>query len=295
MSKDILIIEQQLQKYIDEYKTKKYNNQIELTNSIEYSLMAGGKRIRPRFVLEFNRLCGGKDSNALPFACAVEMIHTYSLIHDDLPCMDDDDMRRGRPSNHIKYSECTALLAGDALQSMAFEIMSRDIQPENAYSAVKAINYLSENCGISGMVGGQVIDIALENMDKKDINLDVITEMYCKKTSALIMSACIMGAIIGNASDKQIEATKKYALNIGLAFQIVDDILDLTSTTEKLGKPVLSDEKNNKNTIVSYIGIEKAKEKVYELTQEAIEQLKVFDNNSSDLKDIANSLINRDN
>ena len=292
MNKDISLIENKLQSYIDEYRENKYN-QLELINSMEYSLMAGGKRIRPRFVLEFNRLCGGKDEDVLPVACAIEMIHTYSLIQDDLPCMDDDDMRRGKPSNHIKFGESTALLASDALNSMAFEIMSRDTN--KSINLLKAINVLAVNSGASGMIGGQVLDIKLENMSKDEITLDIIREMYYKKTSALIISACVMGAIMGNATDEQIEATKKYATNIGLAFQIVDDILDLTSTTEKLGKPVLSDEKNNKNTIVSFIGIDNAYEKVEELTSKAIDQLSIFDNDSTVLKDIAISLITREN
>ena len=292
MNKDISLIENKLQSYIDEYRENKYN-QLELINSMEYSLMAGGKRIRPRFVLEFNRLCGGKDEDVLPVACAIEMIHTYSLIQDDLPCMDDDDMRRGKPSNHIKFGESTALLASDALNSMAFEIMSRDTN--KSINLLKAINVLAVNSGASGLIGGQVLDIKLENMSKDEITLDIIREMYYKKTSALIISACVMGAIMGNATDEQIEATKKYATNIGLAFQIVDDILDLTSTTEKLGKPVLSDEKNNKNTIVSFIGIDNAYEKVEELTSKAIDQLSIFDNDSTVLKDIAISLITREN
>ena len=295
MNKDIQIIEKHLQEYINEYKSNKFKNQIELTNSMEYSLMAGGKRIRPRFVLEFNRACGGKDEEALPFACAIEMVHTYSLIHDDLPCMDDDNFRRGKPSNHIKFGESTALLAGDALQSMAFEIMSRSVTKENAYRAVKAINCLAYNCGTDGMVGGQVVDIALETMKNEDASLEVIKEMYKKKTSGLIVSACVMGAIIGGASEIQIKSANKYASNIGLAFQIVDDILDITSTTEKLGKPVLSDEKNNKNTLVSVVGIEKSKEEVTRLTDEAILQLSAFENNIDTLTEIANSLVNRDN
>lgn len=294
MNNDIQIIENALSGYIAKFKSEKYKNQLILAQAMEYSLMAGGKRIRPRLVLEFCRACGGNIAEALPFACAIEMIHTYSLIHDDLPCMDDDEMRRGRPSNHIKFGECTALLAGDALQSLAFEVMLGGTAQDNARNALRAAHYLAQKCGTSGMVGGQVIDIALENMPENSVSIDLIKEMYSKKTGALIKAACAMGVLISGGDEKKLSAAEKYAECVGLAFQIVDDILDITSTTEKLGKPVGSDEKNHKNTVVSFIGIEKAKETVFRLTKEATEVLSAFDGDTEKLKNIADSLAKRE-
>ncbi len=288
------LIENKLNFYIERFKNSQFKNFQTLINSMQYSLMAGGKRIRPTLTLEFCKLCGGNIKDALPFACAVEMIHTYSLIHDDLPCMDDDDLRRGRPSNHIEFDECTALLAGDALQSLAFEIMLENADENNSLNIIKASHYLAKYCGITGMVGGQVIDIALENMDKDNINIEIIEEMYQRKTGALLTSACVMGTIIGGGTEKEVEATTKYAKSIGLAFQIVDDILDLTQTTDKLGKPAKSDEKNNKTTLVTIMGIEKAKTLVNKLTQDAINALNEFSGDSSKLLEIAKELETRE-
>lgn len=265
-----------------------------LVDSLAYSLKAGGKRIRPRLVLEFSRLCGGNDKSAIPFACAVEMIHTYSLIHDDLPCMDDDDMRRGKPSNHKVYGEDIALLAGDALQSLAFEIMScRDtLKTSSADRAVRCINILSSYCGTAGMVGGQVID--LEN-EKKKADLKSVTECNRKKTGALIKAACEMGCVSASADEEKINAARIYGENIGIAFQIVDDILDVTSSDEELGKPVGSDIENNKSTYVSLLGIDECKERVDKLTSKAIDSLNVFDGDITALKALALNLKNRNN
>ena len=264
-----------------------------LISSMEYSLKAGGKRIRPTLVLEFSRVCGGTDEVAMPFACALEMIHTYSLIHDDLPCMDNDDMRRGKPSNHIVYGEDIALLAGDALQSLAFETMSKadTVSKSGAEIAVKCINILSNYCGAVGMVGGQVIDLEHEN---KETTIDVITRMHHKKTGGLIKAACEMGCVCGNADKEKILSARKYGENIGLAFQIMDDILDVTSTGEKLGKPVGSDKENNKSTYVSLLGIDKCRELVEKYTSSAISALEVFENDTTALKEIAVKLSKRE-
>ena len=264
-----------------------------LISSMEYSLKAGGKRIRPTLVLEFSRVCGGTDEVAMPFACALEMIHTYSLIHDDLPCMDNDDMRRGKPSNHIVYGEDIALLAGDALQSLAFETMSKSdtVSKSGAEIAVKCINILSNYCGAVGMVGGQVIDLEHEN---KETTIDVITRMHHKKTGGLIKAACEMGCVCGNADKEKILSARKYGENIGLAFQIMDDILDVTSTGEKLGKPVGSDKENNKSTYVSLLGIDKCRELVEKYTSSAISALEVFENDTTALKEIAVKLSKRE-
>lgn len=265
-----------------------------LIDSMEYSLMCGGKRVRPLLTLLFCELCGEDAKKALPFACAVEMIHTYSLIHDDMPCMDDDDYRRGKLSNHKVYGEDIATLSGDALQSLAFEIMTSDdvadsVSPKNA---LKAANTLAKYCGVLGMVGGQVIDIQNEG---KKADIAILQEMDEKKTAALIKAACEMGCIVASADDEKINAATEYAHSIGIAFQIVDDILDVTSTSEELGKPVGSDSENEKSTYVSLLGIDKCRELVKELTDNAIQALSVFDNDTSALKDLALSLANRNN
>lgn len=285
---DLTNIEKALYSYLPENHPL-INN---LISSMEYSLKAGGKRIRPNLVLEFSKVCGGTDEVAMPFACALEMIHTYSLIHDDLPCMDNDDMRRGKPSNHIVYGEDIALLAGDALQALAFETMSKadTVSKSGAEIAVKCINILSNYCGAEGMVGGQVIDLEHEN---KETPIDVITEMHHKKTGGLIKAACEMGCVCGNADHEKILAARKYGENIGLAFQIMDDILDVTSTGEQLGKPVGSDEENNKSTYVSILGIDKCRELIDEYTNSAIMALEVFENDTTALKEMAVKLSKR--
>ncbi len=284
------IIESALKGYLPQGQ---YTEQT-LIESMEYSLMCGGKRIRPLLTLLFCELCGEDFKKALPYACAVEMIHTYSLIHDDLPCMDDDDYRRGKKSNHKVFGENIATLSGDALQSLAFEIMLSDkaIADVTASKASKAAFTLAKYCGALGMVGGQIIDIEHEN---KNAGIEILTEMDEKKTAALIKASCEMGCIIGGADKAQIDAATNYAHNIGIAFQIVDDILDVTSTSENLGKPVGSDSDNNKSTYVSLLGIDKCKELVTQLTQDAVDALSVFDNDTSALVDLAYSLKNRKN
>lgn len=284
------MIETALKSYLPQGK---YTEQT-LIDSMEYSLMCGGKRIRPLLTLLFCKLCGQDVEKALPFACAVEMIHTYSLIHDDLPCMDDDDYRRGKKSNHKVFGEDIATLSGDALQSLAFEIMFSDdvVKNATAKNAVKAAHTLAKYCGVLGMVGGQVIDIEHEN---KNAGIEILSEMDEKKTAALIKASCEMGCIIGGASSTQIECATRYAHCIGIAFQIVDDILDVTSTSEDLGKPVGSDSSNNKSTYVSLLGIEKCRQLVDELTNEAISALDAFDNDKSELIKLALDLKNRKN
>lgn len=263
----------------------------DVIDAMEYSLMAGGKRIRPRLALAFCRLCGGTAEQALGCACAVEMIHTYSLIHDDLPCMDDDDMRRGRPSNHIRFGEDIALLAGDALQALAFETILRGANGENALRLAKAGAYLSDACGALGMVGGQVIDLQNE---EKEAPIEVLKIMDGKKTGALIRAACVMGCICAGADGKLCAAAESYAESIGLAFQIVDDILDVTADSKTLGKPAGSDGENKKSTYVSLLGIEKCKTLVGELTEKALSALGVFPNDTEPLVELARQLAQRD-
>ena len=262
-----------------------------LIDSMEYSLLAGGKRIRPLLVLEFCQLCGGNIEDAMPFACAVEMIHTYSLIHDDLPCMDNDDFRRGKPSNHKVYGEDTALLAGDALQALAFKTATSNITKENAYNTARAVNNLAEYCGANGMVGGQIID--LEN-EGKSSGIDILKEMDRKKTAAIIKSACEMGCIVAGADDEDIKRARVFGESIGLAFQIQDDILDVTSDIETLGKPIGSDEKNHKVTYVRLNGLEQSKKDVEALSEEALTILSSFDQRNEFLEDLVRALITRE-
>lgn len=263
-----------------------------LIDAARYSLNLPGKRVRPSLTLQFAELCGGTIEAAMPFACAVEMVHTYSLIHDDLPCMDNDDYRRGQPSNHKVYGEDIALLAGDALQSMAYAAMLCDeaVKAVGGERAACAAKILAEKSGLLGMVGGQVIDLSMEH---KEVGIDLVRLMEEKKTANLIEAACMMGCVVGGGSEEQIKAAEQYAHAIGLAFQIVDDILDVTSTAEELGKPIGSDMENEKNTFMSLLGIDRCRALVKLLTAEAIEALEAFDGDTADLADFAEKLANR--
>ncbi len=267
-------------------------NEGKLIKSMKYSLEAGGKRVRPRLVMEFNALCGGKNETALPFACAVEMIHTYSLIHDDLPCMDNDDLRRGKPSNHKVFGEDTALLAGDALLTLAFEVLADEKTARLAgeRASRRAVNVLAKYAGCKGMAGGQMIDLISES---KSVPVETIFELIEKKTGNLIQAACELGCIAANADEEKIKAASEYGKNIGYAFQIQDDILDLTSTDEVLGKPVGSDEENQKSTLVSLLGIERCKELVREYTSQAVASLYRIGGNTKALSFFAMDLAKR--
>lgn len=262
-------------------------------DAMRYSVSAGGKRIRPVLVLEFCRACRGAEELALPLACAVEFVHTYSLIHDDLPCMDDDDLRRGRPSCHIRFGYATALLAGDALLSLAFDTALCNNKLRSGYPerAARAAWELAAASGALGMVGGQVIDLESEG---KAVPLRTLELMHRAKTGAMIVAAAKMGAIAAGAPEEHIAAAAGYAQRIGLAFQIVDDILDASGDSGKLGKPAGSDEANDKTTYVTHLGIEKSQELVRKLTNEAQEQLLPFGEESGFLTWLAQSLSHRD-
>lgn len=241
-----------------------------------HSLMAGGKRIRPALVMEFCRVCGGEPEAALPAACAIEMMHTFSLIHDDLPCMDNDDMRRGKPSCHKAFGEGNALLAGDALAILPAEIIAKaGIKGTiSASAALKIISLLGEQSGIYGMIGGQVIDT--ENEGKK-LPENVLLEMYRMKTGALLEFCCRAGVIAaGGGADLQLAAAT-YAKKLGLAFQIIDDILDVTADEKLLGKPVGSDKDSGKFTYAAAVGLEKARAEAARLTEEAVRALEAFE------------------
>ena len=262
-----------------------------VVKSVKYSLLAPGKRLRPTLLLAFCDVCGGDVAAALPYACAVEMIHSYSLIHDDLPCMDDDDLRRGKPSNHIVFGESTALLAGDALQALAYEAMLNDKALEKTgLNGAKAAGILAKTSGLLGMVGGQIIDLETEGSNP---SLETISEMYFKKTGQLIKAPCLMGCVLANADEEKIKAAEIYADKIGLAFQIIDDILDIISDTETLGKPVGSDIENQKVNYVTVLGIDESRKIVDNLTKEAVEALNIFDSDTKFLKDLALELAKR--
>ena len=234
--------------------------------SARYSLLAGGKRVRPVLLLEFATRFGCDKERAMPYALALEMIHTYSLIHDDLPCMDNDSMRRGRPTNHMVYGEAVALLAGDALLNRAYELML-NAAIKDGLNGVKAAAYISRSAGIAGMIGGQGIDLVSEN---QPVDAFVLTDMYLKKTCALIDAACVGGALQGGASRDVLNTVSEYADQLGLAFQVVDDILDVEGNEAELGKDIGSDAGNGKSTSVSVFGMEEAKEraKAYSLRAE---------------------------
>jgi len=262
----------------------------DLYDAMEYSLLAGGKRIRPVLTLECCRICGGEVEDALPFAGAVEMIHTYSLIHDDLPCMDDDDLRRGRPTNHKVYGEATAVLAGDALLTAAFEFM---LAPGRipAERAMAAAEVLARAAGGRGMVGGQVLDMAGEG---HALSLAEVEELQRLKTGALIAAAAEMGCIVAGGTPEQREAVRRYAEKLGLAFQIQDDILDVVGDTATLGKPVGSDAKREKTTFVTLKGLEACRALVGRLTQEAKQALAIFGDAGEALCWLAESLAGRE-
>ncbi len=262
-----------------------------LGEAIRYSLLGGGKRLRAHLVLEFCRLCGGDQSKALNYACAIEMIHAFSLIHDDLPCMDNDDMRRGKPSCHIAFGYDTALLAGDALLSMAFDTAaSADLPPSVNLQAVKL---LARASGRDGMVGGQVLDMIGEERAYTEEELE---KTQALKTGALIVCAAQLGVLAaggdGAALDAALDAAQKYASALGLAFQIRDDILDSEGSSADLGKPTGSDRCNNKSTFYSLLGSEKAKERTRELTCKAVEAIACVDG-SERLIAFAEALISR--
>ncbi|MBE6755023.1 MAG: polyprenyl synthetase family protein [Clostridia bacterium] len=279
-----------IEDYLDNSIDKSCYDEEIVADAMRYSLQNGGKRIRPVLVLEFCRLCGGDVKKALPFAAAIEMIHTYSLIHDDLPCMDDDDMRRGKPSCHKKFGEEYALLAGDGLLTLAFEMLTKaELSDSQKVSAVKA---LSLHAGYQGMIGGQTVDLMSEG---KAVSLDRLKTMDNLKTGKLINCAALLGCIAANADAEKTEHALIFTGAVGLAFQIVDDILDVTSTEEKLGKPIGSDSEKEKSTYVSLLGIEKSKEYAEELTGEAVNALSYFGDDAEFLKNLALKLLERDN
>lgn len=277
-----------LEKRINELFPERNTEYKKVIDAARYSLLLGGKRIRPVLMLEFCKLCGGKEEDAIDFAIALEMIHTYSLIHDDLPCMDNDDLRRGKPSCHIKFGEDIALLAGDTLLTTAFSVAAN--APVDDAKKVKAISVLAKRAGAHGMIGGQVMDLDFE-VNKPDI--DSLRAMYLRKTGALLSAAAEIGCILAGADEKTVQTASNYALNVGEAFQIIDDILDIEGDEKLLGKPIGSDIENDKTTYVSLVGIENAKSKAEMLTKEALGLLDLIGGNNAFLKDLTLYLLDR--
>lgn len=258
-------------------------------DAMKYSLLLGGKRLRPFILSCFYSAAGGEDESFLNFAAALEMIHTYSLIHDDLPSMDNDDFRRGKPSCHKAFDEATALLAGDALLTKAFEVASKTKNISSEY-IVEGIAVMAELAGADGMIGGQVVDLAIEDTE---VPVETVLNMYKKKTGALIVAAAKIGTILAGGNDCLKKAAEEYALNLGIAFQIQDDILDVVGDSTLLGKPTGSDDKNQKSTYVSLKGLEQSKKDVVIYTNKAKDALLSFPGNTKDLSDLADYLIDR--
>ena len=274
-----------------EYLPKEEGFQKTIFEAMNYSIMAGGKRLRPMLMEETFKMFGGTSEVIKPFMAAIEMIHTYSLVHDDLPAMDNDEYRRGKKTTHAVYGEAMGILAGDALLNYAYEtaVKAFGIEPQNERLG-KALSVLSRKSGVYGMVGGQVVDVESAGCNLSKEKLDFIYEL---KTSALIESSMMIGAILAGAKEEDIKAVEKIAKNVGIAFQIQDDILDVTSTVEELGKPIHSDDKNEKTTYLTLVGLEKAKEYVEKISMEAVELLAGFDTKDSFLEELLKALIHR--
>ena len=286
--KKVKEIEEILKSYIPEQN----GYQRIIMDAMEYSLMAGGKRLRPMLMQETYRLFGGTEKVIEPFMAAQEMIHTYSLVHDDLPAMDDDELRRGRKTTHVVYGEDMGILAGDALLNYAFETAAAafDTYPEKALQIGKAMKILGNKAGIYGMLGGQVVDVKETG---HAVDKDVLDFIYALKTGALLESSMMIGATLAGADDESITLIEKVASKVGLAFQVQDDILDVTSTAEVLGKPIHSDEKNEKTTYVTLLGIDKAEKIVEKESVEAIELLKSLPVRNDYLEWLLTQLIHR--
>ena len=260
--------------------------------AMKYSLFAGGKRLRPILCIAGAETVGGTEKDVLPVACAFEMIHTYSLIHDDLPPMDDDDLRRGRPSNHKVFGEAVALLAGDGLLTEAFHLMAGDAWAERASSPVilKVIGLVSRAAGCAGMVGGQVVDVTWEG---KAADLSIVEYIHTHKTGALIKAALVSGAMLAGGSERQVQAVSSYGEKVGLAFQISDDILDIEGDSKTMGKQAGADVQKGKATYPAVAGLEEARAMQSKLVEEAIESLSIFDHAADPLRGIARYIIER--
>lgn len=283
----------QIEDILQEYLPRQRGYQKVIMEAMAYSLMAGGKRLRPMMMKETFDLFHGRSKAIRPFMAAIEMIHTYSLVHDDLPAMDNDDYRRGRKTTHVVYGEDLGILAGDALLNYAFETAFKAFvtEPEDSLQIGRALGVLGEKAGIYGMIGGQVIDVKNSG---REVEKEVLDTIYELKTAALIEASMMIGAILGGASEEEVKVTEQIARNVGVAFQIQDDILDVTGTREALGKPVHSDEKNDKTTYVTLFGVEHAAQDVEERSKKAICLLKELPGENEFLEELLVQLIHRD-
>ncbi len=291
MNQEFVTRKNEIEHIIEQYLPKEEGFQKTILQAMNDAMRAGGKRIRPMLMLETYRLFGGRDAVVEPFMVAIEMIHTSSLVHDDLPCMDNDELRRGKPTTWVTYGYDMAVLAGDALLIYAIETATKAFAlSTNPDRVGRAIAILSSKTGIYGMIGGQVVDVELTNKEISEEKLDFI---YKLKTGALLEASMMIGAVLAGANEKEIKKIQEMALKIGLAFQIQDDILDVTSTKEELGKPVLSDEKNKKTTYVTIKGKQTAMEDVERISNEAITCLDSFSNKNIFLESLVRMLITR--
>lgn len=285
----------EIENIILEYLPKEEGPQKKVIEAMRYSVMAGGKRLRPMMLKEAYVLFGGRGDKADAFMAALEYIHNYSLVHDDLPAMDNDEYRRGRKTTHVVYGEDLAILAGDALLNYAYEVAAKAVVKYQGDGSVgRAFAILAQKAGIFGMVGGQCVDVMNENR-QEPLTMEEILFIHENKTAALMECALMCGAVLAGANDEQVAMMEKVGSNIGLAFQIQDDILDVTSTFEELGKPIGSDEKNQKATYLSLTGMEKSRAEVKRLTHEAVEILKSQDQRNEFLEELVLSLVSRRN
>jgi len=285
-----------IESVLTEYLPKEEGYAKVVMEAMNYSVLAGGKRLRPMLMEETYRMFGGASDVIEPFMAAQEMIHTYSLVHDDLPCMDNDEYRRGRKTTHAVYGEGMAVLAGDALLNFAFETACKAFSmTTQAERVAKALTVLARKAGIYGMIGGQTADIMAEELPPRKVTEELLMYIHENKTAALIQSSMMIGAILAGANEKQVNDIEKIGYNIGIAFQIQDDILDVTGKFEQLGKPIGSDEKNDKVTCVSLMGLEKAKEEVEKLSNEAVALLNNMPFEHTFLEKLILHLIHRNN
>lgn len=281
----------EIEELLGRYLPKEEGFQKIVLEAMNYSVTAGGKRLRPMLMQETYRMFGGSGQVVEPFMAAIEMIHTYSLVHDDLPAMDNDEYRRGKKTTHAVYGEAFAILAGDALLNFAFETAAGAFDLELSERTAKAMQILAGKAGIYGMIGGQVVDVESEG---QAISRDKLDFIYRLKTSALIECSMMIGAVLAGASEEEVEKIRKVAEDVGVAFQIQDDILDVTSTLEVLGKPINSDDKNHKTTYVTLEGLEGAKENVERISKRAIETLDSLDHRNPFLDELITMLITRE-
>lgn len=286
---------QEIEGKIKEFLPEECGYQSKVIEAMNYSMQAGGKRIRPMLMVETFKLCGGEGDVVWPLAVALEMVHNYSLVHDDLPCMDNDEYRRGRKTTHVVFGEGMATLAGDGLLNYAMEVALKafDVEGMEPHKVSQAVRVFFRKSGIYGMIGGQCADINAEDMDRDEINEELLLYIHENKTAALIEAAMMIGGILAGATDITIRTLEKIAYNVGIAFQIMDDILDVTATFEELGKPIGSDERNNKVTYVTLHGLEESKAEVKRMSEEAITLIHTLPGDNPFLEELLESMITR--